>query len=215
DKLGFEAVVPGTINARALNQTVNATRMRLTRARWQERRRYRLKTPRLLIRELHASDWRALQAIGGDPAVARMMVSVPSPWPDTHVKTWIEKSLYRGRPGFRPAVCLKDGTLIGTLGLGKSPRDAELGCAYFIAPKHAGKGYATEALGAFLADTMARFDIATLAADHFADNPTSGRVLQKLGFRRIGTGQGHSAARLEPAPNILYRLIRSDLKVSR
>ena len=59
----------------------------------------------------------------------------------------------------------------------------ELG--YWIARRHWGRGFATEAGRAVLA--MARtLGHARIAASHFLDNPASGRVLAKLGFRATG-----------------------------
>ncbi|MFN5244217.1 MAG: GNAT family N-acetyltransferase, partial [Novosphingobium sp.] len=90
---------------------------------------------------------------------------------------------WRGRPGFRLAVCLPDGALIGTVGIGP---EAPPSCAYFIDPAPAGQGFATEAMQALLADAIPRFAFTEIEADHFADNPASGRVLRKAGFRPTG-----------------------------
>jgi len=52
-------------------------------------------------------------------------------------------------------------------------------------------------------------------ADHFEDNPVSGRVLRKQGLEKIGEGTGKSAARLEPAPIVLYRLTKQQFKAAK
>ena len=52
----------------------------------------------------------------------------------------------------------------------------------FIDTQHWGLGCAFEAMGAFLAYFMRKFDLSEVAADHFDDNPASGAVLRKLGF---------------------------------
>ena len=41
-----------------------------------------------------------------------MMSSLQAPWPEQDVRAWIARSAWRGRPGFRLAVCLPDGALI-------------------------------------------------------------------------------------------------------
>ncbi|MEO0912779.1 MAG: GNAT family N-acetyltransferase [Pseudomonadota bacterium] len=166
-----------------------------------------LETPRLTLRPLSLDDIPALQRIGGQQRVARMLLSVKSPWAAEDVRAWIERARWRGRPGFRLAICLKGGSpLIGSVGMGGTPAT----CAYFLDPDHWGKGYATEAMQAFLAACFASFGIDAIEADHFADNPASGRVLQKLGFVEIGRGEGRSAARAGPSPNVLYRLTRPE-----
>jgi RimJ/RimL family protein N-acetyltransferase len=58
---------------------------------------------------------------------------------------------------------------------------------------------------ALLADAIPRFALTEIDADHFADNPASGRVLLKLGFAKTGTGTGTSGARDGPAPMVTYR----------
>lgn len=161
-----------------------------------------LRTARLVLRPLRDADWPELARIGGQRQVARMMSSLQAPWPEQDVRAWIARSAWRGRPGFRLAVCLPDGALIGTVGIGP---EAPPSCAYFIDPAHAGQGFATEAMQALLADAIPRFAFTEIEADHFADNPASGRVLLKLGFVKTGTGTGTSGARDGPAPMVLYR----------
>ncbi|WP_164870807.1 GNAT family N-acetyltransferase [Mesobaculum littorinae] len=210
-KLGFvqSGVAPTT--SRPLAQRLDAPQMVLTRARWQSRRSYRLETPRLTLRSLRLRDWRALQRLGADPRVAPMMASLRTPWPAAEVRDWIRAAPYRGRPGFRLAICRR-GQVIGSLGLGPLRAGAAPDLAYFLGPRHWGRGFATEAVGAFVADVMDRFDLPAVTAGHFADNPGSGRVLGKLGFVRTGEEMALSAARLEPARNLLYRLDRNSLR---
>jgi RimJ/RimL family protein N-acetyltransferase len=213
-KLGFVEAGPKTSFSVARGQTVQSHAMRMRRERWRDRRQFRVETDRLTIRELQDEDWQALQTLGGVADVARMLFSVKAPWSEAEVKLWIERSKFRGRTGFRTAVCLKDGPMIGSLGLGRSPGAAEETCAYFLGQDYWGQGYATEAMRGFLTACYDRFDLDIIEADHFTDNPASGRVLQKLGFQRSGEGMGTSAARLEPAPNIAYRLIQADFRAA-
>jgi RimJ/RimL family protein N-acetyltransferase len=205
EKLGFR-VIGHTLTPTARGDNVVIRRMILTSQDWQNR--LWITTPRLVIRPLLPRHAQRLAAIGGQPDVARMLGSVPSPWPTQDAATWISKGAWRGRPGFRLGVWLKGGSLIGMVGLGGQPVSA----AYFIGPDHAGHGYATEAMQAMLADSFGRFNIHTVLADHFTDNPVSGRVLQKLGFEKTGEGVGESAARVEPAAIVHYRLIQPHLK---
>ncbi|MBK1635631.1 GNAT family N-acetyltransferase [Rhodovulum adriaticum] len=168
-------------------------------------------TPRLVIRPFHADDMPGLARIGADPRVASMMGTIPTPWPEAEMRLWVAKSRFRGTVGFRQAVALKEGGLIGVVGLGGAPA----ALAYFLDPARWGQGYATEAARAFVIACFARLPgLDVIAADHFADNPASGHVLRKLGFRPTGQGMGKSRARLEPAANIHYRLWRSTFEAS-
>ncbi|MCH2164236.1 MAG: GNAT family N-acetyltransferase [Marinovum sp.] len=168
---------------------------------------FRVRTPRLTLREMHPEDSAACARIGGQEAVAPMLLSVTSPWPMDAVQDWIAKSRWTGRPALRLAI-LRDDALIGVVGAGPGPKEASM--MYFIDPTHWGHGYASEAAEAFIDALFDHFqDLGVLVADHFIDNPASGRVLRKLGFEETGRSFGESAARLEPEPVIDYRLTRA------
>jgi RimJ/RimL family protein N-acetyltransferase len=73
--------------------------------------------------------------------------------------------------------------------------------------RHWGRGYATEAGRALLAAARHGLRLKRLGAGHFLDNPASGRVLEKLGFKPTGKIVPHySAGRGEAAPCRLLRL---------
>jgi RimJ/RimL family protein N-acetyltransferase len=76
--------------------------------------------------------------------------------------------------------------LLGCIGL-IAPRDggydAELG--YWLAEEQWGQGYASEAGQAMLGIAQA-IGHRAIGAHHFGDNPASGRVLARLGFRPVG-----------------------------
>lgn len=201
EKLGFRVTGHQVVRT-ARGDDVVLRRMILTSRDWQNR--LWITTPRLVIRPLFPRHAPVLARFGGLPDVARMLGSVPSPWPLDHAQDWIAKGKWCGKPGFRAGVFMGS-TLIGMVGLGGQP----MGAAYFIDPAFAGRGIATEAMQALLAHAYARFDLDEITADHFTDNPASGRVLQKLGFENIGEGMGTSAARLEPAPIVHYRLTKA------
>ncbi|MEM0946114.1 MAG: GNAT family N-acetyltransferase [Pseudomonadota bacterium] len=207
-KLGFRYTGRRQVKSQSLAQTVESHEMTLSRADWSARRLIAIETPRLVLRALAETDWRRLQQIGGVPEVARMMLSLTVPWPEPAIRHWIATSAFRGRPGFRLGIALRDGLLIGAVGLGP-----DRSVSYMLDRRFWGRGYATEALRAFLTDVFARFpDLAAIEADHFTDNPPSGAVLRKLGFEETGTGLGASKARAERAPNVLYRLRRGELR---
>lgn len=132
------------------------------------------------------------------------VVKWTSSWPHPADREFVASRCVSVDPelGFGGPVFLGD-EQIGGIGI----LNGELG--YFFARKHWGKGYATEAMTAFLSDIFQRFPIDEICASHFDDNPASGRVLTKLGFTQTGKAMGSSAARLEDAPETLYRLTRT------
>src|SRR5205085_8211638 len=74
--------------------------------------------------------------------------------------------------------------LVGACGLGRRPSGSvELG--YWIARPFWGRDLATEACSA-LVDIARTLGLLSLEGSHFVDNPASGRVLEKLGFKPLG-----------------------------
>lgn len=166
-------------------------------------------TPRLRLAPLDIErDWREIARIGGDPAVARMTNSHLSPWPEADVRASLAESQWHGRLGFRLGIWF-EGKLVGAVGLWDDPVET----GYFLDPAYWNRGIATEAMSAFLPQMIARFGLSEVFADHCTDNPASGAVLRKLGFRQIGEGIGESLAR-GTVPIAIYRLDVPKVKTS-
>ena len=108
----------------------------------------------------------------------------------------ITKCLAEVRQSAEPA------RIVGCVALGRHEDDVVLG--YWIAREHWGQGYATEAARAVL--QLAKvLGHQRIVANHFVDNPASGRVLRKLGFCPTGrVEQRLSAARGEPVQALEY-----------
>ena len=143
------------------------------------------RTPRLLLRPGFPEDAPALAAAIGDEQVIRNLGRVPWPYSlgDAHsflnapADPYLPSCLITERTAGEPL-------LVGGCGLHRRASGAvELG--YWIARPHWGRGHATEAATAIIG--MARaLRLSAIEAGHFLDNPASGRVLEKLGFRSTG-----------------------------
>ena len=59
-------------------------------------------------------------------------------------------------------------------------------CGYWLGKPFWGQGYATEAAGRLVAHAFEDLGADCLSACWYCDNPASGRVLEKLGFRPSG-----------------------------
>ena len=210
EKLGMRFVRLGLGWCAARGQALDALMHEITRGEWLAANPLDLTTGRLTIRGYRAADMPALHAIATRPDVARMILSFAPDDTLEKVANWALARRYRGRPGFCAGVFLADGTLIGNVGLAPGATST----MYFYDPAHWRQGYATEAHRALLAWAFPSFGLDAVEADHFHDNPASGRVLEKLGFRRTGEGRQTSAGRLEPDRVILYRLTRGSFGAS-
>lgn len=83
----------------------------------------------------------------------------------------------------------------------------EDGCweiGYHTVKAHAGKGYATEAVRAFLPVIMDRLGLTQVAGICDAENAASIRVLEKCGFRRVFEGDGMYQGTMRPIVKMIY-----------
>ena len=159
-----------------------------------------IRTERLALRPMGIEDAAALTRIVRHPDVARMLFIFHEKWDEAD--TFIRKWAYHGGLRFRLAIEV-NGRFAGTIGVGDG---AAPPIFYFLDPAFAGRGIASEAVAALSSFVLKTFDVAALTAEVFTDNPASSHILQKCGFVETGRGMRQSAARLEPAPVVLYRL---------
>ena len=134
-----------------------------------------LHTARLLLRPLRPADAAAVAALANDWDVVRMTGTLPFPYRIDDAYRFIDRA---GRRGPLEWAVVTD-RLIGCIGAGK-------GLGYVLGRVHWGQGYATEAATAALDAYFARPLHRSIAASANPENAASLRVLEKLGFVRIG-----------------------------
>jgi len=144
------------------------------------------RTDRLLLRPGWIEDAPALFAGIADEAVVSNLATAPWPYRLEDAEAFLSSPR---RPQCATMLVFRrahlEPELIGTIGFaGRPSGNVELG--YWIAKRHWNCGYATEAGEAVVRMARESFRVARLAAGHFVDNPASGRVLEKLGFRPTG-----------------------------
>ena len=167
-----------------------------------------IRTERLVLRPLRASDAGPISLHASDQRVARMTASIPHPYPPGAADAYIEGTL-TGRRAEEvwaiDATPLGGEELIGVIGY--TPATGRIG--YWVGPPYWNAGYASEAVAALVAHLMSARGLERLDATVFADNAASAAVLLKAGFREIGQSSGFSVARGEAAANRLFRLGRT------
>jgi len=177
-----------------------------------------LTTERLFLRAFTPTDAPDLQRLLNTREVALNTLRIPFPYPDGEAERWIatHEDPQQQKSDHVFAVTLQSTQkLIGTVGLHvKADHDhAEIG--YWIGVPYWGHGYATEAAGA-----VVRFGFETLAlnrifAMHFARNPASGRVLEKIGMRHEGTLRRHLKKWDEYVDLECYGIMRDEFMATR
>ena len=160
-----------------------------------DRQETRLRTDRLLLRPLQPGDAAALQRLLANWNVVRMTTRIPHPYPEGAGREWIAAQAEAWASGTAYVFALElDRQLIGLVGLERSETDIyELG--YWLGEPWWGRGFATEAAMAATCFAFESLGAKRLTSGHFTDNPASGRVLAKCGFRDQGAQTLWSVAR--------------------
>ena len=166
------------------------------------------RTERLLLRPGWREDAPALFQAICDERVVRNLAQAPWPYELGHAEAFLGRE--RAPLDMSCLIFLRTRgapRLIGGIGLQRRESgEHELG--YWIARPYWGLGFATEAGRAVVANARDSLRLKRLVSGHFVDNPASGRVLRKLGFRPVGSELRYSAGRGTEAP---CRLLALDL----
>lgn len=141
-----------------------------------------IESPRLRLRKPELTDAPALNTLLQAPEITRMTASIPLHTSELAMEFWVmqqQANWYR-KLAFNYVV-IHEGILIGVMGLFQnSENDIELG--YWIGKPYWGHGYASEAAMAILNAGFTALNLNHIDAGYFADNPVSGKVLEKMGF---------------------------------
>jgi len=164
-------------------------------------------TKRLHLRRPVAADALAVIAIVSDWEVARRLARVPHPYTQDDFRVFIERVV--PSESTWAMVMRSSDELVGVIGLvpPREGRSAELG--YYVGRAHWNHGLATEAAQAVVRFGFETMGYAKLASRYHADNPASGRVLAKLGFKPIGVSNHPCLAEGKDKPSIEVEFVPS------
>jgi RimJ/RimL family protein N-acetyltransferase len=163
-------------------------------------------TRRLHLRRPVETDAASVIAIAGDWEVARRLGRIPHPYTPEHFRFFLD-SIVPSEPTWA-IVCRQTNELMGVIGLlpDDTGRSAELG--YYLGRPYWGHGFATEGAQAIVRKGFEMFGYAKLTSGYHADNPASGRVLEKLGFKPCGRSTRPCLAESTTKPSIEVELLK-------
>ena len=173
---------------------------------------FSITTARLRLRPIRRGDAPHVQALCNNWNLARMLSRVPYPSSVEVVEGWTGAQAAARESGsaYNFAIEHQDRAhqdrLIGVVGVSRrddgGPRggpgggpggDYEIG--YWLGEPWWGQGLMTEAVGRVADFARAALGLDRLRSDYFADNPATGRVQEKCGFRITGRGHRNSLSR--------------------
>lgn len=170
------------------------------------------RTARLTLRPGWPEDAMALARAIGHEAVCSKLSRAPWPYALGDAQWFLAQPrgaevanfLVFDDPGGSPR-------LVGGIGIDAPNEDGEREFGYWFTPEAWGRGYATEAGRAVVEIARHGLGLKRLHSGHFVDNPASGRVLDKLGFKPTGRVAPRACkARGTDVPCALYELDLSE-----
>ncbi len=176
-----------------------------------------LQIRRLTLRPFEVEDAPAVQALAGVPEVALTTQNIPYPYEDGMAEAWIatHSPNWDSRKFLAVAISSESDGLVGavSLHLEAEHRRGELG--YWVAVPFWNRGYATEAAGALIEYGFTELDLNRIQARHMTRNPSSGRVMEKLGMKLEGIHRQHVVAHGEVEDVAMYAILRSNYDTTR
>lgn len=167
------------------------------------------KTIRLTFRPLALSDETRLVHLCNDKTLIRNTSRLPYPYTADHARSFLVRSIDRSQTEeCRFAVC-ENSHFIACIGATPGSENAfEIG--YWVGRENRGRGIATEMVSAFSAWLLDTQEAKTITAGYFVDNPASGAVMAKCGFRETGERiMTHSLGRGTSVETIRTHLTRA------
>jgi ribosomal-protein-alanine N-acetyltransferase len=170
-----------------------------------------LQTTRLVIRPYGEADIAELLPLIGTREVAATTLRIAHPYTEQDARGFL--AITKEPDKLWLAITLQtDGRQIGGIGLRieTQHRHAELG--YWLGAPYWGQGYATEAAREMIRYGFEDLELHRIFASHFGHNPSSGRVLKKLGMRYEGCQREHLRKWDQWVDSELYGLLRQEWK---
>lgn len=145
----------------------------------------RIETERLILSQLEEEDLPFVIDYLQDKIFSDLTSNIPHPYRRKDAESWlkISRKAFELKTGFTFAIRDKQGKIIGAAGLHDRGDDkAELG--YWMGKPYWNNGFITEAAKAILDFGFNTLHFNKIFATYFFHNPTSGKVLEKIGMEK-------------------------------
>lgn len=171
--------------------------------------RLTLETARLKLRPYSEADIPDLLPIIGTREVAATTLRIAHPYTEQDAQAFLSLAQEPGKIWL--AITLRsDGRQIGGIGLRVEPQHQHAELGYWLGLPYWGQGYATEAAREMLRYGFEDLGMHRIFASHFKHNPTSGRILKKLGMHYEGCQREHLRKWDRFVDSELYGILRRE-----
>lgn len=176
-----------------------------------------IRTKRFIIRPFKSLDAEKVYEACNDFEISKTTLGIPFPYTLEDAKNFIEytKNAISDKKSYELAICLKEDInevvgCISLMGIKRPANRAEL--AYWVSKKHWNKGIATEAAKAMIEYGFNTLHLNSIFARFLNNNPSSGKVMQKIGMKYVGEMREHEFKNGKYCNVTYYEILRSDIK---
>ncbi|ASK31418.1 GNAT family N-acetyltransferase [Chryseobacterium sp. T16E-39] len=151
-----------------------------------------IQTERLILSQLEENDIPDVVEYLQDQVFSELTTNIPYPYTEKDAEFWlrISQEAFENQSGYTFAIRDKEHQIIGAIGIHDRGDDkAELG--YWLAVPFWNKGYVTEAASAVVEFGFKELGYNKIFATHFFHNPSSGRIMQKIGMEQEAVLKQH------------------------
>ena len=168
-----------------------------------------IQTERLEISALRAEDIPLIVKYAGNQKIADNTLYIPHPYTEADAVYWLNMANGGRRDGTNLTLAIRlrpDNQFIGGIGFTIDQRNNRAELGYWLAEPFWNQGLVTEAARALLRYAFEELNLQKVTSSHFAHNPASGRVQQKIGLRQEGVLAQHVLKNGEYISLVLYGL---------
>ncbi len=172
-----------------------------------------IETKRLILRPFGPQDAVDVKLLAGDKAISDTTLNIPHPYKVEMALEWIShhQDEVANDQGITFAITQKsDRFLVGAISLMKITRHHQAELGYWIGKPFWNDGICTEAAQAVLHFAFIELSLIRIHAQHMSRNPSSGRVMQKLGMQHEGTRKKHAKKGDKFEDMELYGILKED-----
>lgn len=171
-------------------------------------------TDRLLLRRYHPADVRATHGYYGDPEVVRWVPWEPWTLDETEerVRRRCDRTTWEGPDSTLSLVVSHLDVLVGDICMWPTDytmRVGEMGWAFD--PEHQGRGFASEAVSAFIGTAFDVLGLHRVVAHVDPRNQASLRLCQRVGMTMEGQLRSHSLIKGEWVDTVLFGILATDV----